>query len=124
MKYKEIVDSVCGHSWTEAGEDERNGGYGVACLIAFMKGADAREDSIASHLGVDSSKIQTPFLRLFKSGIFSKTFDARSDKWLLGSASPRQSQCAWGNVAGVAGGFIYRNFDNSKKDIFNISSNI
>ena len=110
MKYGEIVSSVCGENWRTVNQEECEGGYGVACLLAFMKGADANAESLARHLGVAVEDIQASYSRLLRSGLFSEDFDAKHDKWLLGKCSNRQSECAWGHVAGIAAGLIYRSF--------------
>jgi len=107
MKYDETVACICGDNWKTL-EDEKHGGYGVACLLAFMAGVEPNAKSIAEHLSIEEEKIRIAFIKIEKAGLFSRAFDACHDKWLLGLDGDRESQCAWGYVAGIALGHIYR----------------
>ena len=94
MKYEEIVKTICGEAW-QVNQVERDGGYGVACLLAFMKGSKPTVDAIATHLGVSIDEIQLPYSRLIRAGVFSNEFNAREDSWLLGKESNCRSLCAY-----------------------------
>jgi hypothetical protein len=115
VKYEDIVINVCGEDWQEVNSPEREGGFGVACLLAYMNGADASAESISKHLGVAIIDIQLSYSRLMRAGLFSQEFNAREDKWLLGKGSETQSLCAWCHIAAIAGDIIYRNFGRPKK---------
>lgn len=113
MKYEDIVKTICGDNWRSLDQDEKDGGYGVACMLAFMRGAEPVPVKVAAHLGIPVSEIQTAYTRLDQCGLFSKEFDARKDKWLLGQGNSRQNMCAWGYVAGLSSGMVSRCFGRS-----------
>ena len=109
LKYRDIVNNICNDGW-ENNEADKYGGYGVACLLAYMNGASPEAASIANHLNVETESIKIPFSRLAKAGVFARGFDARNDKALLGQLGDAESRCAWCHVAGIASDAIYRHF--------------
>ena len=113
MRYEDVVKTICGDNWRSLDKEEREGGYGVACLLAYMRGAEATVDKIASHLGVGVGEIQAAYSRLVQCGLFSKEFDARGDKWLRGEGNKRQNMCAWGYISGISSGIVSRCFGRS-----------
>ena len=119
-RYEEVIKEICGENWFSNRVD-RDGGYGVACMYAFLNGVNPKLESMASHLGLAKSEIKAPFVNLLVAGYFSNTFDARNDEALNLKGfragilthefwSESQSKYnAWCHVAGVASGLIERN---------------
>ena len=116
MRYEKLVQKYCGPNWRDLEGPEKMGGFGVACMLAFIDGkVDANVDAIAGHLEVTPSEIQVPFVNLLRSGLFYNEFNARNDVALNGNDTRTNVLCAWGHVAGIAGGLIFRNMNNSPK---------
>lgn len=121
MKYNDIVDSVCGSSWRNT-DEERDGGMGVACMVAFLKGVDPNMKKIAEHLEIEPRRIKKAFVRLSSNGLFNNKFNARENKELLGKGISDTSmhmdcwteddayRAAWCHVAAIASGFISRSY--------------
>jgi hypothetical protein len=108
MKYEDTVRTIfCTDAWRDLGEDERDGGYGVACVMAFVDGGiRANVDDIAYYLDADPLDIEVPFRRLAASGVFSMRFNARKDKALNGYDTPNEGKSAWCHIAAIAQGWI------------------
>ena len=126
MKYNEVVCNICGDNWESGPYEEREGGYGVACMLAYLNGAKPTIEDISDHLGVKEKVIRVPFYRLLESGLFSKSFNARNDPTLIGDGRTETSkhlekddytftvsdsiQAAWCQIAAVAGGLVHCSF--------------
>ena len=107
MRYEDTVRKVCGDNWKTVAPQERDGGYGVAIVIAFLRGCRPSISDLSTHLEVGSDEIITAYTRLAKNGVFQKTWGARKDKALLGQAESRgEHDLAWSHIAALAGGFI------------------
>ncbi|MFA5599856.1 MAG: hypothetical protein WDA06_04590 [Phenylobacterium sp.] len=118
MKYAELVEQICGRGWANASDDERNGGYGVAMVIAYMNGAKPDLDSLSFHVGVPATQLAKAFARLNQNNMFDDSVKndvelganavsptaSTISKWSLIDAS----RCAWSHVAGIASGYIDR----------------
>jgi len=118
---KKFVDFVCGEDWEDASDEDRAGGYGVACMQAYINGVKPTIDSLASFLAIENPKeIYGPFSQLLQSGMFSKAFNARGDVHLNLKLDKikkdeifiRKTKCAWGHVAAISAGLIVRNYSN------------
>ena len=118
MKYDDIVQTVCGKGWKSVSYEEKEGGYGVAMVLAFLEGVSPDLSSFSNHLGVMSSDLVSPFSRLANNGVFApKTAE---DTELTGSGFSSTSDYvkkywtkekafthAWCNIAAVASGIVY-----------------
>jgi len=114
MKYDDLVVKYCGEDWKSVGTPETWGGYGMACMLAFIDGnTEPQLNAMAEYLGVEVSDIQIPFFNLLRSGAFYNEFGAKKDPALTGDMSRTDVLCAWGHVAGIASGLIWRNMNNS-----------
>lgn len=121
MKYLDVVEHVCGKTWKET-EEEEQGGYGVACMIAFLKGVEPNLQNMADHLNVEKYKLKKAFVRLTGNGLFSDKCNAKKDRELLGKGFSDSSlhmsiwteddayRAAWCHIAAIAGGFITRSY--------------
>ena len=120
MRYEDTIKRICGDDWNVASIEERDGGYGVACVMAVLDGANSnteeiaytllavREDEEPSEEAVKelAKLIEVPYRRLGASGIFSKRFNLRRDKCLNGFSTPHDGRTAWCHIAGIASGYI------------------
>jgi hypothetical protein len=107
MRYEDAVRKICGDDWKTVSYGEREGGVGVAVMIAFIRGTRPTLNDMAVHLGVPVDELHAPFTRLAKSGAFSKEWGAKKDDLLLGNTQDRKEHDkAWCHIAGIAGGLI------------------
>jgi hypothetical protein len=105
MKYEDTIRRVCGDDWKTVNPDERMGGFGVACVVAYLKGVRPNIEDMARHLNLDVSEIAAPFGRLYRRGAFS-SWNLKKDKAILGELSDYEAQIAWCTIAAHAGGFL------------------
>lgn len=103
MKYEETVRKICGENWRDASTTDREGGYGVAIVYAFLKGTRPTINDMSNSLDVDISDIEIPYSRLARAGVFSKKWNAKSDPYLN-----IKNIDSWGfsHIAGLASGNI------------------
>ena len=106
MKYEQTVERVCGDNWRETCDDERDGGYAVACVMAYMDNSRPGLEDIAKHLGVSPGEIDIAYRRLQASGVFSHEYNARRDPALNGYGNPVQGRTAWSVIAGIGSGYV------------------
>jgi hypothetical protein len=106
MRYEDFVRKVCGDDWKAVSLEERQGGYGVACMAAFMRNAKPSVNEMANHLGIISDEIYMPFTRLARAGAFNQRWNAKRDKALLSHMGDDEAQRAWSHIAAIASGFI------------------
>ena len=105
IKYEDIIRKICGETWRD-NQDEFDGGYGIACVMAFLDGAMPVIEDIAKFLDADPLDVEIPFRRLQATGIFSKRFNGRRDKCLNGWSSAQDGRTAWCHIAAIASGWI------------------
>lgn len=101
MKYEDFVRRVCGDDWRTVNDAERHGGYGVACIKAFMRGVRPSAVDLAAHLQVTPDEIATAYNRLNRNGVFSHRWAAKRDTLLQ-----TEDDHAWSHIAAIAGGFV------------------
>jgi hypothetical protein len=124
MLYNDIISDICGQNWEESKEDEYFGALGIAIMLSYMNGIKPSVKELSKHLGVKDSLISIPFQKLLSCGVFSKKFNAKADIELLGKGlnksnsalrelyfSGKASRVAWSHIAGIAAGFIFRNYN-------------
>lgn len=98
------VRYVCGEKWFDGPQEEREGGYAVAIMSAYLDGCRPTIEDIADYLGLDEqevSEIEVPYRRMLVSGLFSPKFNARRDK-----ALQSKDDTAWCYIAGIGSGFV------------------
>ena len=105
MRYEEAVRRICGENWRTVNIDEKDGGYGVALAIAFIKGTKPTVGDMCNHLGITPEEMLPAFNRLHRMGVFSR-FNLRKDKTYQLSLSEDEAQRAFAHIAGLAGGLI------------------
>lgn len=106
MRYEDMVRRVCGEDWRTVNPQEREGGYGVACVLGFIRGAKPTVGEMAGHLGITPDEIIVAMTRLNRNGIFTPRFNARKDPELAKHLSQQDAQRAWSQIAAIAGGFL------------------
>jgi hypothetical protein len=106
MRYEDMVRRVCGENWKTVAKEEREGGYGVACVEAYRRGVRPTVNDLASHLAVTPEEILSAHARLLRNGVFSQRWNARKDQVLQNGVADDDGQRAWAHVAAIAGGFI------------------
>ena len=110
--YSQIVSEVCTDRWSysDTPADERDGGFGVAMTLAYLKGTRPTLTDFASVLRVPSYALEMAFKRLQMNGIFSPDSPVLNDDMLKGvDRRTRNDQMsyyrAWCYIAGLASGF-------------------
>jgi hypothetical protein len=108
MKYENRVREICGDEWRTTEANERDGGYGVAIMVAYLNGARPTLDDMSRHLRVDIEEIEIAFRRLQANGVFLPDYDTRNDLAILedNSVDPVEIRTAWATIAGQASGFV------------------
>jgi hypothetical protein len=109
--YEDFVKTVCGENWKTDSEQDKEGGYGVAIVVAFMKGIKPDLNLMAKHLGIESTAILQSFNNLMDCGIFSDKFNAKKDRMLLGHENIDNAEMAWMQIAGISANLIYQKMD-------------
>jgi|10_taG_2_1085330.scaffolds.fasta_scaffold70889_2 hypothetical protein len=121
MKYGDMVEQVCGIGWRST-ETEKDGGYGVACMVAFLRGENPSLRDLANHLEVEPRRIKKAFIKMSSTGLFTDKFNAKNNNELLGrgfSDSVQYMNCwtsddgyraAWCQIAAIASGLISRSY--------------
>lgn len=107
MRYEDMVRRVCGEDWKTVNPQEKAGGIGVACVLAFIRGnVKPSIQDFSNFLGVEDSEIVFPYTRLSRVGVFSQRFNAKKDPLLTNNFGSDESQRAWGHIAGISSGYI------------------
>jgi hypothetical protein len=122
MKYEDVVQSVCGKGWRSDSENEKDAGYGVAMMIAFLKGTTPDLVNLSTHLEIPSLELVRSFSRMLRCGMFEEK--NKRDNELIGNGFSetvfhndfskkywtveKAYVCAWGYIAGIASGSIDR----------------
>lgn len=108
MKYEDKVRKICNFDeWETLENQEKQGAYGVACLMAYMRGVKPSLPDIAKHLGVTADEINVPFVRLLRNGAFHRDgWDAKNCPSLQGDQGFEEEHRIWAFVAAVASGYL------------------
>lgn len=114
--YEQIVRIICGDNWAgpDCNLDERDGGLGVAMMIAYISGVPARLTELSRAIDVPSYLLDTPYKRLQMNGLFSPRSWVLTDPLLRATGSSSRngydSICAWCYIAGYASGLTGKGF--------------
>ena len=127
MQYEEIIKGVCGDYWNQSSWEEKQGGYAVGCVIAFLNGVNPELSALSAHLGVPVKELSKPYSRLLYSGVFSDNYNAKGDLALLGKDISQTSTylkgywdkdrsilAAWCHIAAIGSGAIERNIPKNR----------
>ena len=128
-QYESELSSICmvqGISGVKLRKQELESCLGAAMVIAFIRGESATISAFSQHLDIEPRLLMEPFNRLKINGIFSDSYNARSDKALRGEikgvvdsikyargdgsegevviTGNDMTKNAWGIIAGIACG--------------------
>ena len=112
--YEQQVRVICGDDWSSPDRtaDERDGGFGVAIIFAFIDGVPCRLQDLSRALDVPSYLLEMAYKRLQMNGLFSAHTWVLSDRCLLSFGDNKLNideryECirAWCFIAGMASGF-------------------
>jgi len=107
MKYESDIRDICGDDWKTINESEKEGGYGVAMLISYIRGVKPSLGDFSRHLGVATDELSRPLSRLIKNGVIGREdagWDVKNDRALLGQAGESEAQRIWGFIAALSSG--------------------
>ncbi len=110
MKYEKEVEKICGASFSSLDDIEKQGAYGVACVLSFIDGVNPKVEDMSKHLKLTTEQLSNPFFRLLKDGVFSNRFDAKHDSWLNADSKELHYYCSWGFIAGISSGLIQKHY--------------
>lgn len=121
-EFADIVRNVCRlTNWKTATIEEKQGAIGVACVLAYLRGANAGVSDLADAIGVSPVDVEMPFKRLLVNGVFSSKMNVRNDPIFTGEiedkqvsaqdnsffytfSASEQTQNAWCLLSGISGG--------------------
>lgn len=109
--YQSFIEKVCCCEKSKMNDAERDGYWGVACIMACINGVDTSVNRISEHLGVDRNFIERPFRRLAYADYLQDDI-IKNDQILKSSCGKKNKlnddevRNAWCIVAGIASGFI------------------
>lgn len=118
MKYELEIKKICGEDWKTVNDAERDGGYGVAIVIAYLRGVKPTLSELSKHIGVAPDELSRAFSRLFKNKAIGKneTWNMKKDSYFTYFAKNADDVKNlesnldffrnWSFVAAVAGGFL------------------
>lgn len=108
-EYENIVKHVCGDDWNSANrsDDEKDGGFGVAMILAFIRGTNSRLHDLAREINVPPYALEIAYKRLQINGLLSSRSWVLSDPLLYdnGNHDYMSRVRAWSHIAGLASGF-------------------
>lgn len=114
--YEQVVRVICGDNWSsaESSQDERDGGLGVAMMLAYLQGVPARLTDLARAIDVPPYLLEMAYKRLQVNGLFSPRSWVLTDPLLrMGGNNMRtmyESLYAWCHIAGMASGYTGKGF--------------
>lgn len=107
IKYDEAVRIICGPDWSSPNksQDDKDGGYGAAIMLAYMKGVPARINDLSRAIDVPPFLLEMSYKRLNLNGMFS------AKSWILNNPSLIEIDSdsdlyTWCHIAGMSSGYI------------------
>ncbi len=91
-EYEKIVSSVCGPNWnsSEVSLEESDGGYGVAMVLAALRGSRINLNDLSYAIRVPVQNLERAYKRLMSNGIFHQSSYIWNDKSLRVEVSDRE----------------------------------
>lgn len=114
--YEQVVRVICGDNWSssENSQDERDGAFGVAMMLAYLQGVPARLSDLSRTIDVPSYLLEMAYKRLQINGLFSPRSWVLSDPLLRMSGNNTKtmydSLYAWCYIAGMSSGYTGKGF--------------
>lgn len=112
--YEQVVRVICGDDWASPDKtaDERDGGFGVAIIMAYIDGVPCRLQDLSRALDTPPYLLEMAYKRLQMNGLFSSRSWVLNDQDLLSYGDNNLNingmyKClrAWCFIAGMASGF-------------------
>lgn len=118
-EYEDIIRYVCGDNWMNTDLDERDGAYGVAMTLAYMKGVPSRLGELSAEIGVPPYVLEMAFRRLQVNGIFCQRSPVFTDPILRNEHDgseyeQRRTLLAWCYIAGLSSGYTGKGFSRAE----------
>lgn len=109
-EYENIVKHVCGDDWCSDNRsaDEKDGGFGVAMILAFIRGTSSRLNDLAREINVPPYALDMAYKRLQINGLLSNRSWVLTDPLLCdynSNHNPMSRLRAWSHIAGLSSGF-------------------
>ncbi len=95
-----LVRKVCGPGWRNLPSADMDGAWGVAIVKSVLDGVRPDIREIASHLGIERSRLQSAYKKLELNGVLHSDSMHRDDQLKNGDI------LAWSYYAGYAIGAI------------------
>lgn len=114
--YEQVVRVVCGDDWSsgDKSQDERDGGLGVAMMLAYLSGVPARLSDMSRAIDIPSYMLEMAYRRLQINGLFSPRSWVLSDPLLSYDGDDIKALYdklyAWCFIAGLSSGFTGKGF--------------
>ena len=109
-EYENIVKYVCGEDWNAGykSADEKDGGFGVAIILAFVRGTNNKLHDFAKEIDVPPYVLEMSYKRLQINGLLSNRSWTLTDPLLYddGDHDTMSRLRAWCHIAGLSSGFI------------------
>tara|TARA_B100000614_G_scaffold262915_1_gene301196 strand:- start:20820 stop:21221 length:402 start_codon:yes stop_codon:yes gene_type:complete len=111
QEYERVVRVVCGDDWCGQHKtpDEKDGGFGIAMVLAFLRGTPARLAELSKEIDVPHYVIEIPFRRLHLNGIFNDWSWVLTEPLLKGESrsadDAHRAMLIWCHIAGLSSGF-------------------
>ena len=113
LEYEKIIKLVCGDDWCSQSKtpDEKDGGFGVALALAFIRGVPPRLGDFSRELDVPHYILETAYRRLQVNGLLSARSWLINDPHLAGRQNRtdedyKHAMILWCHIAGLSSGFI------------------
>lgn len=114
--YEQVVRVICGDNWanSEMSQDDRDGGFGVAMILAYLQGVSPRLTDLSRTIDVPPYLLETAYRRLQINGLFSPRSFVLSDPLFHYEGNDPQTMYdalyAWCFIAGYASGYTGKGF--------------
>lgn len=108
-EYENVVKQVCGDDWCAGyrSPDEKDGGFGIAIILAFLRGTNNKLHDFAREIDVPPYTLEMAYKRLQINGLLSGRSWVLTDPLLFDGVrcDPMSRLRAWCHIAGLSSGF-------------------
>lgn len=112
-QYLKVVNLICGDNWntSEVSLDERDGGYGVAIVLACLQRVNPRLNDLSEAIGTPHFVLEMAYRRLQVNGVISYGSEFLKDTSLVMTNARTEEELnaalkSWCHIAGIASGFV------------------
>lgn len=116
QEYEDMVRTVCGEDWNSQSkpQDERDGGFGVAMVAAYLKGTPSKLMDLAKEIEAPPYLLDFAYRRLQVNGLLSDRSWVLSDPYMVSTANPDRTLQLWCHVAALSSGFLGKGLSRSE----------